>query len=93
MKGGKRRQGDDDALLDAAVAANNAASKKEAKAKEEEKLDLGSGVISFLLSAITEWIFPLILAIFMWFAAFLFGKSKNKKNKKGRIKNNERLSR
>jgi hypothetical protein len=83
MKGGKRRQGDDDALLDAAVAANNAASKKEAKAKEEEKLDLGSGVISFLLSAITEWIFPLILAIFMWFAAFLFGKSKNKKNKKG----------
>jgi len=84
-KGGKRRQGDDDALLDAAVAANNKASKKEkeTKAKEEEKLDLGSGFISFLLTSITEWIIPLILAIIMWFAAFLFGKSKNKKKKKG----------
>jgi len=75
----KSRQGDDGLFLDAAVAANNAASKKEAKAKEERKSDVGFNVISFLLLVITEWIIPIILAILMWFAAALFGKSKNKK--------------
>ena len=69
-------------VLDAALAANNAVSKKENDDKEETKGAGGFNNLSFLLSIITEWIIPIVLAILMWLAEILFGKSTKKKKKK-----------
>ncbi len=76
-------QDDDDTLLDAAVAANNARSKNEKDDVQiARKADGGFDILSFLLVAITDWIIPMLMAIFVWLAGFLFGKSKNKRKKK-----------
>ncbi len=80
-KKSKTNGDDDDMVLDAALAANNAASKKENDDKEEMKTAGGFDILSFLLSIITEWIFPIVLAILMWLAELVFGKSKKKKKK------------
>ena len=74
-----KNQDDDDIVLDAAVAANNTGSKKEIDAKIERKPDGGFDIISFLVSVITEWIIPIVVAIFVWLAGLIFGKSKKKK--------------
>uniref|UniRef100_A0A7S0F815 Uncharacterized protein n=1 Tax=Pseudo-nitzschia arenysensis TaxID=697910 RepID=A0A7S0F815_9STRA len=76
----KTTQYDDDKVLDAAVAANHAPSKKE-EDKNELQQSGGNGlvILSFLLSVITEWIIPFVLALLVWLAELLFGKSKKKK--------------
>mmetsp|Transcript_20800 Transcript_20800/g.48964 ORF Transcript_20800/g.48964 Transcript_20800/m.48964 type:complete len:588 (+) Transcript_20800:96-1859(+) len=89
----KNKHGDaDDAILDAAVAANTEALKKKTKTKdgtsvsetkvEDGKSDIVSNLFSILFLTLTEFIIPIILAIFTWLATTLFGSNKKKKKKK-----------
>ena len=76
------RQDDDDTILDAAIAANNGGTKNEKEAQIARKADDGFDIISLFSVAVTDWIIPMVMAIFVWLAGFLFGKSKNKRKKK-----------
>ncbi len=76
----KTTQHDDDKVLNAAVAANHASTKKEDDKNELQQSEGKSlAIASFILSAITEWIIPFVLALIVWLAELLFGKSKKKK--------------
>jgi len=78
----------DDAFLDAAVAAN---AKEAAKVrnketstsivKVEDTIDGGSNIITLILSVISKYIIPMILAVLTWLATILFGNNSNKKKK------------
>jgi hypothetical protein len=88
----KKNKNNDDAFLDAAVAANVKVAKEVADVKNKTSTsnvkvegavaDGSSNVVTLILSVITEYTIPMILAVLTWLVTILFGNNKSNKSKK-----------